>query len=597
MVKTTEKFLPLSQSDLKRRGWKELDIILVTGDAYVDHPSYAVSILGRVLEDAGFRVGIIAQPNWLKTDDFKKLGRPRLFFGVTAGNLDSMVANYTANKKPRRGKDDYSPGGRAGLRPDRATIIYTNRIREAFGCVPIVLGGLEASMRRLAHYDYWSGKVRRSILLDSKADILVYGMGERQIIEIARQLKEGKDAKDIEGIRGTVVVRNSISNLEDYIEIPSFEEVSIDKDKFNRSYKLIYKVADPLRGKALVQKHGNRFVIQFPPPLPLSPAEMDRIYELDYAYDWHPSYEKYGSVPGFETVRHSVVSNRGCCGGCNFCTLYLHQGRLIQSRSEESIVREVKRMTARKDFKGTVTDIGGPTANLYKAECAMWRDNGACADKNCLVPSKCVNLKLGYDAALRLFDKLSKIEKVKHVFIGSGVRYDLLVDAYSDDYLKALCARHISGQLKVAPEHVSDNVLKIMNKPPFRIYEKFLRRYFDINKKLGKNQYLVQYFISSHPGSTLESMLRLALYIKKLGYFPEQVQDFIPMPMTRATAIYYTGKDPITGEKIYCARTAKEKSMQRAFMHFKDRRNKKLVMEALKILDREELAKELLYGK
>ncbi len=591
MVKTTEKFLPLSQSDLKRRGWKELDIILVTGDAYVDHPSYAVSILGRVLEDAGFRVGIIAQPNWLKTDDFKKLGRPRLFFGVTAGNLDSMVANYTANKKPRRGKDDYSPGGRAGLRPDRATIIYTNRIREAFGCVPIVLGGLEASMRRLAHYDYWSGKVRRSILLDSKADILVYGMGERQIIEIARQLKEGKDAKDIEGIRGTVVVRNSISNLEDYIEIPSFEEVSIDKDKFNRSYKLIYKVADPLRGKALVQKHGNRFVIQFPPPLPLSPAEMDRIYELDYAYDWHPSYEKYGSVPGFETVRHSVVSNRGCCGGCNFCTLYLHQGRLIQSRSEESIVREVKRMTARKDFKGTVTDIGGPTANLYKAECAMWRDNGACADKNCLVPSKCVNLKLGYDAALRLFDKLSKIEKVKHVFIGSGVRYDLLVDAYSDDYLKALCARHISGQLKVAPEHCAGIVLEFMNKPAFDLYEKFAARFSEINKRLGKKQYLVNYFITSHPGSRLEDSLELALHLSERHSNPEQIQDYLPLPMTISACMYYTGKDPFTGKSVYVAKNLRERKMQRALIQYKHRENKRYVLEALKKLGRMDLAR------
>lgn len=584
----TPSFLPVSRDDLKNRGWNDLDIILVSGDAYVDHPSYGTAVIGRVLENAGFRVGLIAQPDWHRLDDFKKLGRPGLFFGVTAGNLDSMIANYTANKKVRN-IDDYSPAGKACLRPDRGTIVYVNKLKQIFKDVPIVIGGMEASMRRLAHYDYWSDKVRRSLLLDAKADILVYGMGEKQIVEIARRVKAGESVDSIDNIRGTVIARKNLDSVKDYIIIPSFEEAASDKKEFNEAFRVTYLEADPVRGKPIVQKHGDRFIVQYPPAQPLTQEEMDNIYSLPFARDWHPCYDRSGGVPGFESVRNSVISHRGCAGGCNFCSLYLHQGRIVQSRSVGSMVKEIRLISGNKKFKGTITDIGGPTANLYKAECPLWKNEGACRDKKCLIPTRCKNLKLGYDYSMRLWKELKDLPHLKHVFVSSGVRYDLLTDAYADEYLNELCLNHISGRLKVAPEHCADSVLELMNKPKFAIYEKFVDKFESINAHLGKKQYLVNYFIAGHPGAGLRDALQLALYLAKRHIHPEQVQDFIPLPMTVSGAMYYTERDPFTGKTIYVAKGLSERMMQRALLQYNNPRNREYIRKALKILKREDL--------
>ncbi|MFA5168091.1 MAG: YgiQ family radical SAM protein [Candidatus Omnitrophota bacterium] len=561
-MKDRKKFLPVSKQDLAERGWDACDIILVTGDAYVDHPSYGAAMIGRVLEDAGYKVGIIAQPDWKTCGDFLALGRPRLFFGITAGNLDSMVSNYTASKKPRR-TDDYSSGGRSGLRPNRATIVYTNKVKGLFPGVPVILGGVEASLRRLAHFDYWAEDVRRSILVDAKADILVYGMGESQIREIARRLDDGEDIKKVKDIRGTVIVRSSNEGFENAVMLPSYEEASTNKNKFNETFKLAYLEGDPVRGKPVIQKHGTRFVIQEPPALPLPTAELDHYYNLPFARDWHPVYERAGGVPGFETVRFSITAHRGCVGECNFCSLFAHQGRMIQSRSRGSILEEVRTLAREPRFKGTITDIGGPTANLYGATCDQWDHSGTCRTKQCMMPAKCKNLKLGYEKAMELWKEVLAIPKVKHLFIQSGLRYDLLVEKESDAYLEALCKSHVSGQLKVAPEHASDAVLKMMNKPPFKVYERFAERFKDMNRRAGKEQYLVNYFISSHPGCTDGDARELAAYLSAKRMHPEQVQDFMPLPMTVSTCMYYTGKHPMTGEPVVTAKTHKERQFQR----------------------------------
>ncbi|MDD5173986.1 MAG: YgiQ family radical SAM protein [Candidatus Omnitrophica bacterium] len=586
-------FLPTSKKEMAERGWNELDIVLVTGDAYVDHPSYGVALIGRVLEGGGFRVGIIAQPDCRNTDDFKALGRPRLFFGVTAGNLDSMVANYTANKKVRN-IDDYSPGGRSHLRPDRASIVYANRLQQVYKGVPIILGGMEASMRRLAHYDYWSDKIRRSLLLDAKCDILVYGMGEKQMLEIALRIRNGEETDLLDNIRGTVVVRKSVDSVLDPVSVPSFEDVSKDKHKFNQAFKNIYAEADPIRGRTIVQKHGDRFVIQHPPAIPMTTEELDRIYTLPFMRDWHTSYDKAGGVPGFDMVRNSITSHRGCAGGCSFCSLYLHQGRHVQSRSVGSILKEIKTISEDKKFKGTITDIGGPTANMYMAKCHLWKDSGACRDKRCLVPETCRHFKTGYEHSLDLWKRLKAMPKVKHVFIGSGVRYDLLTESYSDEYLNELCAHHVSGQLKVAPEHSVNHVLDLMNKPRFSLYEKFIDRFERVNRRLNKKQFLVNYFIVGHPGARLDDALNLALYLAKKHINPEQVQDFIPLPMTLSGAMYYTEEDPFTGKKIYVAKYPHERMMQRALLQYKNPQNRQYILKALKILDKENLKKALL---
>lgn len=588
------ELLPTNKEEMSRRGWDSLDIIIVTGDAYVDHPSYGAAVITRVLEAEGYRVGVIAQPDLKDPDALKRMGKPRLFFGVTAGNLDSMIANYTANKKFRSG-DEYSPGGAKGLRPDRATLIYTNRIKQVFDNVPIVIGGMEAGMRRLAHYDYWSDTVRRSILLDSKADILVYGMGEEQATEIARRLKDGGDIKELNDIRGTVIVRNCIDAFKDAVEIPSFEDVASDKDKFNEAFRLAYPEQDPVRGRAIIQRHARRFVIQLPPARPLSQIQMDRIYELPFARSPHPGYKKKGGVPGFDTVKHSVISHRGCPGECSFCSLYAHQGRIVQSRSAGSVLRELEAIAAQPDFNGTITDIGGPTANLYEAHCELWKGKGACGFRRCLFPERCENLKLGYSRTIDLWKRASMIRGIKHIFVGSGVRYDLLNDKKSDEFLKHLCASHVSGQLKVAPEHSEPYILEAMRKPRFGAYELFVRRFDAVNKALGKKQFLVNYFISGHPGAAMEDALKLSLKLKKMRIYPEQIQDYIPLPMTASGAMYYTGSDPFSGRRIYVEKSPRARRLQRALIQYKNVDNKRYVLEALRLLGRMDLMKEF-YG-
>ncbi|MBA4417164.1 MAG: YgiQ family radical SAM protein [Syntrophus sp. (in: bacteria)] len=575
-----DRFLPAANDEIGTKGRDILDVIIVTGDAYVDHPSFGAAVIGRVIESAGFSVGIIAQPDWRSVDDFTRLGKPRLFFGVTAGNLDSMVANYSARKKPRR-KDSYSPGGRPGLRPDRTSIVYSNRIREAFGDICIVLGGIEASLRRFAHYDWWDNKVRRSLLLDTRADILVYGMGEGQVVEIAGRLDQGAD---LMGIRGTAIVGKEIPSPGDSIEIPSCEEVLGDKDRFNEAFRLIYTNQNPLKGKTLFQGHGNRYVIQFPPPLPLSGDELDRIYQLPYARACHPAYEKEGGIPGFETVRYSVISHRGCCGSCSFCSLSMHQGRIVQSRSAESILKEVRMVSGLKDFRGTITDVGGPTANLYKARCSLWDKGDFCETRDCLFPEKCTRLLLGYREGMGLYKTIRALPRVKHMFIESGIRYDLLVDDDSTPYFEYICEHHISGQMKVAPEHSVSHVLRIMNKPDFRVYERFVKKFKEIQKRIKKDQYLVNYFISAHPGAGLEDEETLSSYLKQRRMHPEQVQDYTPLPLTLAGCIYYTEKHPFTGEKVYVAKSLQDRKMHRALIQYGNPDNRRLIQRAAPLL-------------
>lgn len=574
-------FLPVSLEEAEKLGWIELDIIIVTGDAYVDHPSFGASVIGRVLEAEGFRVGIIAQPGWRDLDDFKKLSRARLFFGVTAGNIDSMVSNYTANRKPRS-NDAYSPGKTAGLRPDRATIVYSNKIREAYKEISIVLGGIEASLRRFAHYDYWSDKVRQSILADSPADLLVYGMGEKQVIEIARKLAE---RAVIGNIPGTVFKANDLDELEDYLEIPSFEEVSASKAKYVEAFKSIWREQDPYRGKTLVQRHPKCYIIQNRPALPLSTEELDRIYELPYQREAHPSYKS--KIKALESVKFSIISHRGCFGDCAFCALAMHQGKIIQSRSIESIVREARQLTRHRDFKGIIQDVGGPTANMYGLGC---RANSYCREKSCLYPEPCKHLITSHELQLKLLRRLRRIPGVKKVFIGSGVRYDLAM--LDPDYPRELCEHHVSGQLRVAPEHVSKRVLDLMRKPDREVYERFVEQFKAINRQIGKEQYLAPYFMSSHPGCSLEHMVELAEHIRDTGFFVEQVQDFTPTPMTASTTMYYTGIDPFSGEKLYIPKSERERRMQRALLQFKSPENYHLVKTALREVGREDLIGE-----
>ena len=576
-------FLPVTKEDMASRGWDELDIILISGDAYVDHPSYGVSVIGRVLEKSGYRVGIIAQPDWRSSDDFIRLGRPRLFFGITAGNVDSMIANYTANKRPRKA-DDYSPGGKAGMRPDRAVIVYANRVREAYKDVPIVIGGIESSLRRLAHYDYWDDCVRRSILIDSRADVLVYGMGEQQVVEIARRLDRGEPAPSLNGIRGTAVVRPAPDFLHDYISLPAFEQVSADKDEFCRAFVIISGNMNPFTARPLAQQHGDRFVIQFPPALPLSEKELDDIYDLPYARGWHSSYAGDGGVHGFETVKFSLISHRGCCGECSFCALYFHQGKIVQSRSIQSIVKEAETIAAMPDFRGTITDIGGPTANMYGIRCRRWDDKGFCDRKQCLAPEICSELELNCDRCLDLYRRVGQVPNIKHVFIGSGFRHDLLLHRDAKEYFTEVCRNHISGLIKVAPEHCCDDVLGLMHKPPFAVYEQFVKEFKQTAREVDKDIYIVNYFLSSHPGCSLNEALELGLYLARRGIKPEQIQDFIPSPMTLATCMYYAGIDPFSGKQVYVPRTFRERKMQRALIQYQNPASKKFIVEALRQL-------------
>ncbi|MHB9922564.1 YgiQ family radical SAM protein [Clostridium botulinum] len=581
-------FLPISKEDLKKRNIDVLDFIIVTGDAYVDHPSFGTAIIGRVLEREGFTVGIIAQPNWNNIEDFKKLGKPKYGFLVNSGNIDSMVNHYTASKKKRH-DDFYSPGGKSGYRPDRAVIVYCNKIKEAFKDSPIIIGGIEASLRRFAHYDYWDNSVRRSILEDSSADLLIYGMGEKPIVQVSNLLRYGMKIDSIKNVRGTTYIERDISPLKDYIEIPSFEEVSTNKKSYAEAYKIQYYEQDSIRGKTLVQKHKERYVVQNPPQPPLSQEEMDEVYALPYARTYHPMYEAEGGIPAIKEVKFSITSHRGCYGSCSFCALTFHQGRVIQNRSQDSILKEANMMTNMKDFKGYIHDVGGPTANFRHRACKVQEEHGTCKNKQCVFPKACKNLIVDHKEYLSLLKKIRKIPNVKKVFIRSGIRFDYLMYDKNDEFFKELCEHHISGQLKVAPEHISDKVLNLMGKPTRNVYDSFVKKYYDINKKIHKNQFLVPYLMSSHPGSDLKAAIELAQYIKKMGYTPEQVQDFYPTPGSLSTTMYYTGINPLTEEKVYVPKEQKEKRMQRALLQFSIPDNYDLVKEALIKAHREDL--------
>ena len=574
-------FLPISASDMKDRGWTECDFVYAIGDAYVDHSSFGPAIISRLLESFGYKVGIISQPDWKNKDSIAILGKPRLGFLVSAGNMDSMVNHYTVNKKHRH-NDAYTPGGVMGKRPDYATIVYCNLIKQTYKDVPIIIGGIEASLRRLAHYDYWSDKVKHSILIDSGADIISYGMGEHSIVEIADALNSGIDVSDITFIKGTVFKTKSLDNLYDYIQLPDYETISTDKKAYAESFYTQYINTDPFTAKVLVEKYKEKlYVVQNPPAMPLTTQEMDDIYALPYMRNYHPSYEKLGGVPALNEIKFSITNNRGCFGGCSFCALTFHQGRIIQVRSHESIIQEAKTMTKEPDFKGYIHDVGGPTANFRHTSCKKQLTKGVCPNKQCLFPKPCGNLTVDHKDYIKLLHELMDIKGVKKVFIRSGIRFDYCMADSDDTFIKELCENHISGQLRVAPEHISDNVLKRMGKPENKVYEAFLKRYERINNKTGKQQYVVPYLMSSHPGSTMKEAIELAEYIRDLGYMPEQVQDFYPTPSTLSTCMYYTGYDPRTMEKVYTPVTYHEKAMQRALIQYRNPENYELVKEAL----------------
>ena len=573
-------FLPVTKKDMLERGWEQADFVYVCGDAYVDHPSFGAAIITRVLENAGFKVAFLAQPDWRSDKDFTRFGRPRLGFLVSSGNIDSMVAHYTVAKK-RRSADAYSPGGKVGLRPDRAVIVYCNKIREIYGDIPIIIGGLEASLRRFAHYDYWDDKVRRSILFDSQADLLAFGMGERSMVEIATRLDGGEDISQLHDIRGTCYSVDVRETPYVGVECPSFENVCNSKKDYAVSCRIQQDEQDFFRGKVIKQRHGNRMLVQNQPAMPISQDELDEVYALPYMRTYHPCYEKDGGVPGIEEVRFSIAHNRGCFGACNFCSIAFHQGRYITTRSKESIVNEAKLLTTLPDFKGYIHDIGGPTANFRRPACDKQMEHGACPGKQCLFPEPCKNLVVDHSDYVSLLRKLRALPKVKKVFVRSGVRFDYALADKDDTFIRELCKYHISGQLRVAPEHVSDNVLKLMGKPGNSVYEKFVNKCEVINRQLGKEQYLVPYLMSSHPGSTLKDAITLAEYIRDIGYMPEQVQDFYPTPSTISTCMYYTGVDPRNMKPVYVARNPHEKAMQRALIQYRNPENYDLVKEAL----------------
>lgn len=583
-------FLPVSQLDMKKRGWEQCDFVYVIGDAYVDHSSFGPAIISRVLEAHGYRVGIIAQPDWTKAESIAILGKPRLGFLVSAGNMDSMVNHYTVNKK-RRHEDFYSPGGKSGLRPDYATIVYCNLIKRTFKDSPIIIGGIEASLRRLAHYDYWSDKIKRSILIDSGANLISYGMGEHSIVEIADALDSGIAVDDITFIKGTVYKAKSLDNIDaDAIILPDFDTIAADKRRYAESFYKQYLNTDPFTAKVLVEKVKEKmYCVQNPPALPLTMQEMDDVYALEYMNAWHPMYDKDGGIPALGEIKFSLTSNRGCYGGCSFCALTFHQGRIVQVRSHESIVQEAVEMTMQPDFKGNIYDVGGPTADFRGPACDKQLTHGVCKNRQCLFPSPCKNLKVDHKDYLLLLKKLREIPKVKKVFIRSGIRFDYVCMEKDDTFLKELCKNHISGQLRVAPEHISDNVLKYMGKPGNNVYKQFLNRYERANRLSGKEQYAVPYLMSSHPGSTMKEAIELAEYIRDLGYMPEQVQDFYPTPSTLSTCMYYTGLDPRTMESVYTPVKPHEKAMQRALIQYRNPDNYELVKEALISQHREDL--------
>lgn len=609
-------FLPISESDMRKRGWPELDVLLVSADAYVDHPSFACALLGRLLESHGYRVGIIAQPDWRNKESLLVMGKPRLCCMISGGNIDSMVAHYTSTKK-KRSTDQYSPGGKSGLRPDRPTIVYSNLARQAFGDTPLIIGGLEASLRRLAHYDYWQDLVRKSILQDSKADLLVYGMGELQTIEITDRLAEGQDISQIRDIQGTCF---SMSAKEfeagaalpfEPVILPSFEEVS-QRDKtsnipteegrkaYARAFNIQMMHENPFEKKCLVQVSNGRIIVQNPPARPLTEKEFDSLYELPFKRMWHPVYDKDGGVPAINEVQFSITSNRGCYGGCSFCAITNHQGRIIQTRSIESLVREARALTKHKDFKGYINDLGGPTANFQCPACEKQLTKGPCAHRQCMFPSPCPNVRDSHMQYIRKLEAVASVPGVKKVFIRSGIRFDYLMLCADEKtrrlFLEKLVRNHVSGQLKVAPEHICNSVLQCMGKSPVEVYDSFREAYFEENRRQGKKQFIIPYLIAAHPGSTLENAVELALYMKKQGFVPDQVQEFYPTPATVSTCMYYTGLDPRPGEnfrKVFIPK-GRDANLQRALLQFNKKENRALVLEALRKAGRPELAKVLL---
>ena len=584
-----KEFLPICRQDMVDRGWEQVDFVYVSGDAYVDHPSFGHAIITRILESHGYKVAIIAQPDWKEKESIAIYGEPRLGFLVSAGNMDSMVNHYSVSKK-RRANDAFTPGGEMGKRPDYATVVYCNLIRQVYKKTPIIIGGIEASLRRMAHYDYWSNKLKRSILLDSGADIISYGMGERSIVEIAEALDSGLAVEDITYIDGTVVKVKSLDSVYDALVLESWDELKADKLNYASSFYKQYCNTDPFTSKRLVEPYSEHlYVVQNPPSKPLSQSEMDRVYSLPYMRTYHPSYEALGGVPAIEEVKYSLISNRGCFGGCSFCALTFHQGRIIQTRSHESLISEAKQFIWDKDFKGYIHDVGGPTANFRGPSCDKQLTKGVCKNRQCLFPTPCKNLKVDHKDYLKLLRKLRELPNVKKVFIRSGIRFDYLIADKDDTFFRELCEHHVSGQLKVAPEHVADPVLQMMGKPENSVYQAFSKKYKQINEKLGKNQFLVPYLMSSHPGSTMKEAIALAEYLRDLGYMPEQVQDFYPTPSTISTCMYYTGVDPRTMKAVYVPKNPHEKAMQRALIQYRNPKNYDLVMEALKSADRMDL--------
>ena len=581
-------FLPVTREEMLERGWEQPDFVYICGDAYVDHPSFGAAIICRVLESHGYKVCFIAQPDWKTTEDFTRFGEPRLGFLVSAGNIDSMVNHYTVAKKPRK-KDYYTPGGEMGKRPDRATIVYCNKLREVYKKTPIIIGGVEASLRRLSHYDYWDNKVRRSILLDSGADLLLYGMGEHQIVEMADALDSGIPINELTFLRGSVYKTKDISRAVDYIMLPKYKEVVKDKDKYNESFLIQYQNTDAVLGQTLIEEYDEWTVVQNPPSPPLRTPELDKVYALNFERNYHPMYIEKGGIPAIEEVKFSLVSNRGCFGNCNFCALAFHQGRVVTARSHNSLIAEAEKITWDPDFKGYIHDVGGPTANFRGPACKKQLAHGACRDRQCLWPTKCPNLEVDHKDYVQLLRKIREIPRIKKVFIRSGIRYDYLIYDKDETFFNELCKYHVSGQLKVAPEHVSEKVLMKMGKPAGDVYQRFVKKYYDINKRLGKEQYLVPYLMSSHPGSDLDAAIELAEYLRDIHHMPEQVQDFYPTPGTLSTAMYYTEKDPRTGEKVYVPKSPHEKAMQRALMQYRLPQNYDLVMEALKKAGRQDL--------
>lgn len=581
-------FLPISKEDMKQRGWDQLDFVLVSADAYVDHPSFGAAIIARVLESQGFRVGVLAQPDWRREESFLALGKPRLAFLVSGGNIDSMVAHYTAAKR-RRSEDEYSPGGKAGYRPDRPTIVYTRQLKKLFPSVPVIIGGLEASLRRFAHYDYWDDAVRPSVLADAGADLLSYGMGENQTIQIARRLAAGEPVSALTDIRGTCYLSDTAPAIPGAISCASFEKVAQDKEAYARAFKIQYEEHDAVYGKAVIQKHGERYLVQNPPMPPLTQKELDWVWSLPFARYYHPSYEEKGGIPAIQEVEFSIMHNRGCFGACNFCSIATHQGRQVTCRSEESVLAEAVAMTKNPRFKGYIHDVGGPTANFRNPSCARQLEHGLCRGRKCLAPSPCKNLEADHTEYLALLRRLRALPGVKRVFIRSGIRFDYLLEDKDESFFKELVEHHVSGQLKVAPEHCSAAVLDRMGKPHIETFNRFVKRFYQLTEKAGKEQYLVPYLMSSHPGSTLKDAVQLAVYLKKNRIRPEQVQDFYPTPGTVSTCMFYTGIDPLSGKQVFVPKDPKEKAMQRALLQYYRPEMRPQVIEALKRAGREDL--------